>query len=344
MKKDLSFSPSTGPNKFGLFKDLNKCICSLTLKRHYAKLCIPKIPNGNLTSEVTNDKVTPHSQDEILQVLEDLWAEGNIESQTQCPFLEPDIEHTSFKPPSIFNPTQSKGPHIETFYQAVYKDFIQLCDAPAKKRSCNLSTAEHQVLKDLTTNKDIIVKQADKGGNLVVQDKSDYLREAYRLLADTNTYLKLPSSPLPQYQQELTILAEAAYREGVLNNKEKRFLLPKVCSTPYFYHLPKVHKFLVDPPGRPIVASTSSFTSGLSVYIDHLLQPMVCQLASYIKQSSHVIDILQDYSWHDGYLWASLDVASLYTSIPHEIGITAVQYFLNKNSGMNYRQSKFFMV
>lgn len=237
----------------------------------------------------------------------------------------------------------SKGPHIETFYQAVYKDFMELCEVPMSKKSHNLISAEWQALKDLTTNRDIIVKQADKGGSLVVQDRLDYLREAHRLLSDVDTYLRLLSDPLPHFQQELVSLVEAAYRDGVLNIKEKCFLLPKLCSTPYFYHLPKVHKSLIDPPGRPIVASTNSFTSGLSAYIDHLLQPMMCQLTSYIKDSSYVIDIFQDYSWHDEYMWASLDVASLYTSIPPDVGIAAVQYFLSKNCQMHSKQSEFLL-
>lgn len=36
LKKVLSFSPSIGPNKFGLFKDLNTFIHLLTHKRHYS--------------------------------------------------------------------------------------------------------------------------------------------------------------------------------------------------------------------------------------------------------------------------------------------------------------------
>lgn len=66
---------------------------------------------------------------------------------------------------------------------------------------------------------------------------------------------------------------------------------------------------------------------------------MVCQLALYIKDSSHVIDTLKDYSWHDENMWALLDVASLYTSIPHEVGTTTVQYFLNKNKMVIWTQN-----
>lgn len=59
----------------------------------------------------------------------------------------------------------------------------------------------------------------------------------------------------------------------MINKKERQFLFPSECSTLYFYHLPKVHKSLINPPGRPIVASTNSFTNGLSVHIFFFYNP-----------------------------------------------------------------------
>lgn len=41
--------------------------------------------------------------------------------------------------------------------------------------------------------------------------------------------------------------------------------------------------------------------------------------------------MLASYKWEDDYVWASLDVYSLYTSNPHEVGLTALQYFLTKD-------------
>lgn len=52
---------------------------------------------------------------------------------------------------------------------------------------------------------------------------------------------------------------------------------------------------------------------------------------------------MQHYPWEKGSLWASLDVASLYTSMPYEVGLTAVQYFLTKSRDMNSKQSEFLL-
>lgn len=344
--KGLGFSPSIGPNNFGLFKDLNQFIRLLTLKRHFAKDTSPSEMALNTTSGVGESNINEKAISEsTLEVLEDLWQENHTDSCPYISFVDPEVIHTDLKPKSKFYPVQSKGPYIETYYQAVYKDFVNLCEnsntsSKNSKRS-NLNRHEKQALNDLTNNKQIIIKQADKGGSIVVQNRDDYLKEAHRLLADTHTYMKLTSDPLPSFQVELKLLVEKAWQNGVLNDNEKKFLLPSQCSTPHFYHLPKVHKSLADPPGRPIVASTNSFIYGLSVYIDRFLQPFVCQLPSYIRDSNQVLEALRSYRWESHYLWASLDVSSLYTSIPHEVGLEALQYFLSRSYETNSDQATF---
>lgn len=78
-----------------------------------------------------------------------------------------------------------------------------------------------------------------------------------------------------------------------------------------------------------------------SHYIDFFLQPIVANLSAYIRDSSHVLDTLKSYTWEDHYLKASLDVYSLYTSIPHTVGLRALQYFLYKDLTINSRQAQF---
>lgn len=207
---------------------------------------------------------------------------------------------------------------VKRFYvkDQTYRDLLNLCDTKSSSHP-NLSSAERTALSTLKNNNLLVIKQADKGGSLVIQDKIDYEKEAHCLLSDRKTYDILKRDPLPEFQVELKSLVEKAAVDEVLCKKEKQFLLPYTRSTPYFYHLPKIHKSTTCPPGRPIVASTDSFTSGLSHYIDFFLQPIISGLPSYIRDSGHVIETLQNYKWETDYLWASLDVVSLYTSMPN---------------------------
>ena len=59
----------------------------------------------------------------------------------------------------------------------------------------NLSNKEMKTLQDLAKNKDIVIKKADKGSCIVVQDRSAYVSEGRAHLADTSTYKPLDSDP-----------------------------------------------------------------------------------------------------------------------------------------------------
>ena len=71
-------------------------------------------------------------------------------------------------------------------------------------------------------------------------------------------------------------------------------------------------------PGRPIVSSNSHPTEPISQFVDHHLQPLVTKLPSYIKDTTHFLNKLNSIGQlSNGVLLVTIDVASLYTNIPH---------------------------
>ena len=80
----------------------------------------------------------------------------------------------------------------------------------------------------------------------------------------------------------------------LFSKQEYKFLSHSlVCDDPfsYFYLLAKIHK---NPwQTRPIVSTSGSLLSGLGVWIDHHLQPLVCQLPSFVKDSASLVALLQ---------------------------------------------------
>lgn len=72
----------------------------------------------------------------------------------------------------------------------------------------------------LKQNQDVIIRRADKGGSLVIQNKDEYIAEARRLLGDTDTYTKLMKDPTVEYTKELKTLLSEALLEEVLTKKE----------------------------------------------------------------------------------------------------------------------------
>lgn len=285
-------------------------------------------------------------EDSILNILEELYQEANFEGQTIfepkfAPPCESAIVHTSFRPKSSFFPHWAKGRFISTFYDTVFNTFKTKFDKPMKTiMNIDKNAAPIDALKQ---NKDIIIRKADKGGSLVIQNRDEYLSEARRLLGDTQTYAVLKRDPTLEYTKELKILLDDALSKEVLTKNEYLFLYNRHAATPHFYHIPKVHKSLLNPPGRPIISGIDSLSSNLGCYIDHFLQDIVVELPSFVKDSGHVLEILSNYKWLPGYRWLSLDVASLYTSINHTFGLRAINHFLLKDDRMNSRQAKFLL-
>lgn len=153
----------------------------------------------------------------------------------------------------------------------------------------------------------------------MVQNHTDYQSKSDRLLSDTSTYKKLSTDPLPNFLFEAHELVLRAAGEGIVTKLKVAFLKLDFYKRSYFYHLPKVHKDPKNPMGKQIVAAMESITSYFSMYLDHLRQPIVRNLPSYIIDSTHLLDMLQHYSWEPTYRWLSLNVVSLYTSIPHVV-------------------------
>lgn len=107
--------------------------------------------------------------------------------------------------------------------------------------------------------------------------------------------------------------------------------------------LPKVHKTLVNPPGRPIISGIDSITSRVGKYIDFYLQPLVMGTPSFLKDTKHVLNTLSEVEWKDTYTLVTADVASLYTSISHQLGHDAVRHFLYRDSNISITQCNFVM-
>lgn len=282
----------------------------------------------------------------ILEILEELQAEQICEEYPPyIPMSYAPIAHTTFKPPSTFYPSHAKGYFIDAFYHVTFAELRQLCDStkPNRFKHHNLNPRERLALKALASNHDLIVKQTNKGGGVVIQNRSDYIKKVERLLSDTKTYIRLPKDPLDTFKSELKSLVDQAYEDKVINSGEYQFLYQELYKHPYLYHLPKVHKVPICPVGRPVIAAMDSITSGLSQYVDCFLQPIVQSLPSYVRDSSHLLDSLSHYTWESSYTWLSLDVTSLYTSIPHEVGLTALGHFLAQDPNLHHLQAQFIL-
>ena len=101
-----------------------------------------------------------------------------------------------------------------------------------------------------------------------------------------------------------------------------------------FYTLPKIHK--ANNPGRPIVNSIGSITEKLSEYVDENIKNLSKLVPSYIKDTTHFLQLLSTISIQEEDLLVTIYVSSLYTNIIHEEGLQAMQdWMLQNNISLN---------
>uniref|UniRef100_A0A8C5M0M6 Reverse transcriptase domain-containing protein n=1 Tax=Leptobrachium leishanense TaxID=445787 RepID=A0A8C5M0M6_9ANUR len=210
-----------------------------------------------------------------------------------------------------------------------------------KVNNFNLTKEENQALKDLQKDQTIVIKPADKGGGTVILSKEQYNEEVFRILNDETTYGKLKKDPIKDIRNELESLLQGGNKKGILTKSELDYLLMEFTKTPHFYILPKIHKDPLKPPGRPIVAGIDSITSHLSEYVDILLQPIVQTIPSYLKDTLSMLHMLKELSWQDGDIMVTCDVNALYSSIPHDMGITVLEEEISRYNPIGDDQKSF---
>ncbi|XP_013782192.1 uncharacterized protein LOC106466450 [Limulus polyphemus] len=196
----------------------------------------------------------------------------------------------------------------------------------------NLSYNEHAALISLKHDNDIIIKQADKGGAIVIQDKSDYINEAYRQLNDINYYKKVDFDPIPEFVEIIEDKLCSLQKNQHISSESLQFLSPKHPIPGRFYMLPKIHK--PNNSGRPIIYNCGMPTENLSAYVDHHIKDIPPCLTSYIKDTTDFLNMISDINNNEklppNTILCTMDVSSLYTNIPHDEGLKALESSLLK--------------
>uniref|UniRef100_A0A803JGG0 Uncharacterized protein n=1 Tax=Xenopus tropicalis TaxID=8364 RepID=A0A803JGG0_XENTR len=162
---------------------------------------------------------------------------------------------SQFKTRSTFEPPNTP---------ATIKSFGKVLSLEAKSASgmtkthSNLSPTKRQAIRSLKDDNNLVIRPADKGKDIVLLDYSYYKEEILGQLADTHTYRLLPGDPTNKFKRELDTLLLVALNGGWINKDTYQYMISDFPRTPIIYTLPKIHKSLSAPPGRPIISGTFS--------------------------------------------------------------------------------------
>ncbi len=128
---------------------------------------------------------------------------------------------------------------------------------------------------DLQIDTSIVIKPADKGGAIVIQNNVDYVRECERQLSDLDFYKKLSGDPTQMFKHKIHSALDFMFQTGEIIKRQLDFLKIKNPVISTFYTLPKIHKRLELPPDHPIVAGIGSLTSSISTFCGFLFKTLL---------------------------------------------------------------------
>ncbi|XP_043927756.1 deuterosome assembly protein 1 [Protopterus annectens] len=150
-----------------------------------------------------------------------------------------------------------------------------------------------EALDELQNLHSIVIKQADKGGKIVLMDKDLYVNQMNVLLLDNLIYRPLTKAAKP--------------------------LIPRI------YGLPKIHKHTTAQLMRPIVSGAGLCTEPLSIYVEGILHEFLNSCHTILRDTNmflqRLYDRMETIDNDEAFVFLTMDIESLFTSIPNVWGI-----------------------
>ncbi|KAJ1110654.1 hypothetical protein NDU88_008002 [Pleurodeles waltl] len=186
----LSFCPSNNFDYVQTRIDLFHFVRKQKLKKWYKN----RAAGGTVMMERTNTSKLCISDIDLLHTL------SVLDDDTQAhddPFVNLDILgietdmscRSPFKPKSTFLPAvQSEA--IQVFEKDMINRLKKMRYGSKNKKYDNLSFSQKMAVNNLKSDSSIVIRESDKGGNVVVLNKSQYLQEGERQLSDVNCYTR----------------------------------------------------------------------------------------------------------------------------------------------------------
>ena len=194
---------------------------------------------------------------------------------------------------------------------------------PQRKWS-NISHAEKKVIKELK-EKNYICLPSDKGTEFCVIQQDTYTRVALAHLNDSSTYQKVPRMSAKTVENKVNSTWKKICLQNEIPSFVRKSFIAGNTDLPRFYHLIKTHKTGPAIKIRPIVSNTNGPTQRLSWLLANALKPLLKDVPAHLENSLELIKYIQagDFTTNKTLPYPrSLDVVSLYTSIPIQEAIT----------------------
>ncbi|KFD50678.1 hypothetical protein M513_08485 [Trichuris suis] len=191
------------------------------------------------------------------------------------------------------------------------------------KAASNTTAEERRILKRLRQRTDLVITKADKGNVVVLLHKGTYLEKMNELLK-SDIYTPIAEDPTDVVRKTLISLLQYFEHETDDTQLPKiRNYIHYICNSqcPEIYGLPKIHKPGV--PLRPV----------------KIIMPLTGNRTSSVKNSRQFCAEIKMITLRPSDILVSYDVKDLFTSIPMDITLNALENLLDKDSTLSQRTS-----
>ena len=258
---------------------------------------------------------------------------SHIESQNQGISNQP----PRFKENNHLNLPPTNNVSLEEKLKRTFSK-IQLTIQKLPKQSSNLTRKEKATIKELK-KKDLTILPSDKGTEFCAIEANKYKEAGMNHLADSTTYQRINKIQATTIERKVnSIWTKIAKRKNFQRHTITN-LTARNSTIPRFYHLIKTHKTGPEIKIRPIVSNINGPTKKLAWLMTTLLTPMLTHVPAHLENSYELIQKLKSLPDNSKSTYTypfSLDVVSLYTSIPPVEAIQATEEHLKKHQINTY--------
>jgi hypothetical protein len=180
---------------------------------------------------------------------------------------------------------------------------------------------------------DFVVMPTDKNLGPAIMNWNEYITQNLTEHLLTNNYQQLSTTEAKTKQllKDIYSIHKKSLSQSEQNFFDRSFKIHH--RTPIFYRMPKVHKTPL--AFRPVISCINSFNSIFSTWLDFKMKQLLYLIPSYIKNSTELLQQLDNLEIPPGAKLFTADASSMYTNKDTTTGIDAISRLLQKHKDSN---------
>ena len=184
----------------------------------------------------------------------------------ETPFMKP--QSSNCTPPS------GRNVHVDSFVDTARKqcNFFLISNHPTQ--ISNINNNEKHSLNELAKDNSVTIKEADKGGAIVLFNTCDYINGCENLVSDTRNYKNVQPKTLKEFMSEAKNIISNLHGTCAVFLKNT---LPDQPKPAVFYGIPKIHKLpeviKTAMECRNITNENLSDQTAIDIAIEHNILP-----------------------------------------------------------------------